>query len=57
MIHTMGAIFVDDTDLYTWRDGLLDPGKLWCQTQVDLHQWSCLLNASGRAEKMFQVLA
>ncbi len=31
MIHTMGALFVDDTDLYTWRDGLLDPGKLWCQ--------------------------
>jgi hypothetical protein len=28
MIHTMGAIFVDDTDLYTWRDGLFDPGKL-----------------------------
>jgi hypothetical protein len=32
MIHTMGGLFVDDTDLYTWRDGLLDPGKLWCQT-------------------------
>ena len=32
MIHTMGGLFVDDTDLYTWRDGLLDPRKLWCQT-------------------------
>ena len=32
MIHTMGGLFVDDTDLYTLRDGLLDPGKLWCQT-------------------------
>ncbi len=38
MIHTMGALFVNDMDLYTWRDGLLDPGELWCQTQVELHQ-------------------
>ncbi len=30
MIHIMGALFVDHTDLYTWRDGLLDPGDLWC---------------------------
>jgi hypothetical protein len=51
MIHTMGALFVDDMDLYTWRDGLLDPGKLWCQTQVELHQWSCLLNVTGGALK------
>jgi hypothetical protein len=51
MFHTIGALFVDDTDPYTWRDGLLDPGDLWCQTQVDLHQWSCLLNASGGALK------
>ncbi len=51
MIHTMGALFVDDTDLDTWRDRLLDPGNLWCQTQVDLHQWSCLLSATGRALK------
>ncbi len=52
MIHTMGALFVDDTDLYTWRDGLLDPGDLWRQTQVYLHQWSCLLNATGGALKL-----
>jgi hypothetical protein len=51
MIHTMGALFVEDTDLYTWRDGLLNPGNLWCQTQVILHQWSCLLNATGGALK------
>jgi hypothetical protein len=24
MIHTMGALFVDDTDLYTWREGILN---------------------------------
>ena len=30
LIHTMGALFVDmDTDLFTWKDGLLDPDKLW----------------------------
>jgi hypothetical protein len=51
MIHTMGTLFVDNTDLYTWRDGLLDPDNLWCQTQVNLHQWSCLLNATGGALK------
>jgi hypothetical protein len=50
---------MDNTDLYTWRDGLLDPGKLWCQTQVELHQWSCCLNATGgalKAEKCFWYL-
>jgi hypothetical protein len=51
MIHTMGALFVDDTDLYTWRDGLLDPGEPWRQTQVNSHQWSCLLKATGGALK------
>ncbi len=29
LIHSMGTLFVDNTDLYTWKDGLLDPGKLW----------------------------
>ncbi len=47
----MGALFVDNTDLYTWRDRLLDPGDLRHQTQVNLHQWSCLLNATGGALK------
>ena len=51
LIHTMGALFVDDTDLYTWREQIMDPGKLWCQTQIDLENWSCLLNATGGALK------
>ncbi len=38
MIHSMGALFVDDTNLYTWRKGLLDPGELWCQAQLELEQ-------------------
>jgi hypothetical protein len=28
IIHSMGALFVDDTDLYTWRENILDPGEL-----------------------------
>jgi hypothetical protein len=34
LIHSMGTLFVDDTGLYTWKDGLLDPGELWVQTQL-----------------------
>ena len=50
-IHTMGALFVDDTDLYTWREGILDPGEVWAQAQLELENWSCLLNATGGALK------
>jgi hypothetical protein len=46
LIQTMGALFVDDTDLYTWRQHIMDPGELWNQTQIELEQWSCLLNAT-----------
>ncbi len=58
-IHSMGALFVDDTDLYTWREYLLDPGDLWCQAQLELEQCSCLLNAPGgglKPEKCFWYL-
>ena len=51
MIHTMGALFVNDTDLYTWRDGVMDITKLWQHTQLDLETWSSLLNATGGAIK------
>ena len=47
----MGAIFVDDVDLYTWREDILDPGELWCQAQINLEYWSCFLNATGGALK------
>jgi hypothetical protein len=50
VIHSMGALFVADTDLYTWREGILDPGELWHQAQLEL-EWSCLLNATGGALK------
>jgi hypothetical protein len=32
LIHLMGTLFVDDTDLYTWKEHIMDPGELWCQT-------------------------
>ncbi len=51
IIHSMGTLFVDDTDLYMWRKEILDPGNLWCQTQLELEQWSCLLNATEGALK------
>jgi hypothetical protein len=50
-IHSMGTLFMDDTNLYTWKDGLLNPGELWLQTQVELTQWCTLLNATGGALK------
>jgi hypothetical protein len=50
-IHSMGALFVDDTNLYTWKENLLEAGELWCQAQLELEQWSCLLNATRGALK------
>ncbi len=47
----MGALFVDNTDMYTWREEILDPGELWAQTQIKIEHWSCLLNATGGAPK------
>jgi hypothetical protein len=51
LIHSMGTLFVNDTDLYTWRENILDPGNLRCQAQMELEHWSCLLNATGGALK------
>ncbi len=51
VIHSMGALSVDDTNLYTWQENILDPAELWCQAQLELEQWSCLLNATGGALK------
>ena len=51
IIHTMGALFVDDTNLYTWLEDTLDPGEVWSQAQLDLEHRSCLLNATRGALK------
>ena len=47
----MGALFVDDTDLYTWKEDSVDPGEVWSQAQLELEHWSSLLNATGGALK------
>jgi hypothetical protein len=46
LIHSTGTLFVDYTNIYAWQEQLLDPGDLWCQAQLELEQWSCLLNAT-----------
>ncbi len=51
VIHSMGTLFVDNTDLYTWREDILDPVELWCQAQLELEHWTCLSNATGEALK------
>jgi hypothetical protein len=50
-IHTMGALFVDDNNLYTWWEDTLDLGEVWSQAQLELEHWSCLLNATRGALK------
>ncbi len=52
IIHTMGALFVDDTNLYTWLEDTLDLGEVWSQAQLELEHWSCLLNATRGALKL-----
>jgi hypothetical protein len=50
-IHSMGAMYVDDLDLYTWKDAITDPFELLLQAQWEVTQWSLLLNATGGALK------
>ena len=45
----MGAMYVDDLDLYTWKDAITDPFELLLQAQREVTQWSLLLNATGGA--------
>jgi hypothetical protein len=51
LIHSMGALFVVDTNMFTWQENILDPLELWAQTQIEIKQWSVLLNATGGALK------
>jgi len=50
-IHSMGAMYVDDLDMYTWKDTITDPVELMIQAQQEVTQWSLLLNATGGALK------
>ncbi len=33
-INLMGVLFVDNTDLYTWKEEITDSVELWHQTQT-----------------------
>jgi hypothetical protein len=48
-IHSMGALFVDNTNIYMAREHPGPRGALG--TNADREQWSCLLNATGGALK------
>jgi len=55
-IHSMGAMYVDNMyvdnlDLYTWKDAITDPFELMLQAQREVTQWSLLLNATVGALK------
>ena len=50
-IHSMGALYVDDADLYTLKDDMTDHRTLCSQTQLGLDTWSNLLQATGGALK------
>ncbi len=52
IIHSMGPMFVDSLDLYTWKDNTTDPAELMMQAQWEVSQWSLLLNATGGALKL-----
>jgi hypothetical protein len=55
----MGALFIDNTNMYTCREHILDAGELWTQTQIEIEQWSRLLNTTGgvlKLEKCFWYL-
>ncbi len=43
---------MDNTDMYTWREYISNPGELWKQTQIEIEQWRCLLNAIRGALKL-----
>jgi hypothetical protein len=51
IIHTMGVMYVDNLDLYTWKDSITDPAKLMIEAQREVTWWSLILNATGGALK------
>jgi hypothetical protein len=50
-IHSMGTMFIDDLDHFTWKDAITDPFELMLQAQQEVTQRSLLLNATGGALK------
>jgi hypothetical protein len=50
-IHSMGTMFIDDLDLFTWKHAITDTFELTLQAQQEVTQWSLLLYATGGALK------
>jgi hypothetical protein len=50
-IHSMGAMFVDNLDLFTLKQAITDPIELMLQAQREVTQWSLLLKATRGALK------
>jgi hypothetical protein len=46
-IHSMGSMYLDDLDMYMWKDAITDPVELMLHAQQEVTQWSLLLNATG----------
>ena len=47
--HTIGALFVNDSDIYTWDFNLKTRHDVLQQHQEELYQWTLLLNVTGGA--------
>jgi hypothetical protein len=54
-IHSMGAMYVDDLDMYTWKDEITDTFELMLQAQQEVTQWSvCWNNESACPSPLVQ---
>ena len=57
VIHTLGTLFVHGTDLYMWKEGLMDTkNHLWEEVQEETLMWGnllCVTGAALKAEKCF----
>ena len=56
LIHTVGAMFVDDSDLYCWVESMPRAEDLYETIQAETKMWGDLLLATGgclKPEKCF----
>ena len=49
--RSIGCLFVDDTELYVWKDGLRSAESLWAEAQEATTAWASLLCATGGSPK------
>ncbi len=35
LIHSMGALFIDNTNMYMWRENIFNPEELWSNSDQD----------------------